>query len=69
MSEEKDAVRMVVQNARSFERELLIAKLKAEMFETSSPTTAADKAWREGWNQRAKSLIEQLGGEVDEVTS
>lgn len=68
MSEEKDAVRLVVQNARTFERELIIAKLKAEMFNASEAHEGDSAAgFKLGWNTRAKSLIEQLGGATEDV--
>lgn len=61
MSEEKDAVRMVVQNARVFERELLIAKLEAELF-IEEQGDDIEQAYRRGWNARARACIEELRG-------
>ncbi len=50
-------------NARSFERELIIAKLKAEALDESGPVDSGDDHdYRVGWNQRARSIVEMLGG-------
>lgn len=65
---EADEQRQVATNARSFERELLIAKLEAERLGPVSHRAddprdeQMDNAYRRGWNDRAESLIAMLRG-------
>jgi hypothetical protein len=56
----KDQLRIAVQNARSFERELLVAKLEAELFNDGEGADEHERGFRAGWNSRARSIVEQL---------
>ena len=58
LSDEAVRSTAIARNARSFERELLIAKLEAEMLATDPGNSEIE--WRKGWNTRALSLIEAL---------
>lgn len=58
-SAERDRAIMV--NARSFERELLVAKLEAELF-IEEQGDDIEQAYRRGWNARARACIAELRG-------
>jgi hypothetical protein len=49
--------------ARALLVEQIIAKLQAELFETSGCTDEIERAWRTGWNARVTSLVKELRGE------
>jgi hypothetical protein len=56
---ENDARREVAQNARQFERELIAAKLEAELLDENQGDDF-ERGYRRGWNARAKSCVEEL---------
>ena len=53
---------IVATNARQFERELLAAKLEAELLQVDGLADASDLEWRKGWNARATSIVAGLRG-------
>lgn len=57
----RDAYIALSKNARCFERELIAAKLEAELFIVPQGDER-ERAWRDGWNERARSLIRELRG-------
>ncbi len=55
----------ITKEVRSFQRQLLIAKLEAEMLDCTPPH--GDIEWRKGWNTRAQALIDFLRSEESPV--
>ncbi len=58
---------VLIANARSFQRELVIAKLEAELLPPD--LESGDVEWRKGWNERTRSLVEFLRRDSLQVTT
>lgn len=61
--------RAISQGAKEFQREIIIAKLEAELLqypmapnERDHRDLELDNAYRKGWNDRARALVEWLRG-------
>lgn len=61
-SSRREELREVATNARQVERELIAAKLEAELLALGDASTSEERAYRQGWNDRAASVVRELRG-------